>query len=122
MVSALYFYYVWGNDGKKEKAIENFPKLCIMLFEELERKINENDILERYISREELEFAKEYYCMEGVNYYDYQDIIIGNKECFTKINCSETINSVMLNWMFYFCDSWIEDEEEERDIVVKKKI
>ena len=122
MVSGLYLYYVWGEYGEKEKVIERFRKLCIVLFNELKRNINESEIWKRYISEKELEFAKEYYCMEGINYNDYRDIIIGNKECFTKINCSETINSIMLNWMSCFCDSWIEDEEEERDIVVKKKI
>ena len=67
------------------------------------KKKKEDDILDRYISDEQLEYDELYYCR------DCSDVgmMIRNKNCFSSINCSDTIKSVLENWLSCFADSWI---------------
>lgn len=103
LMQDLYFFYIWGNTDRREESYQWFKNATRQLFKELRKKKKEDDILDRYISDEQLEYDELYYCR------DCSDVgmMIRNKNCFSSINCSDTIKSVLENWLSCFADSWI---------------
>lgn len=103
LVEDLYLSYIWGNTDRREESQQWYKNAITQLFKELWNKKKENDVLDRYISDEQLEFAELYYGMGELD----AGMMIENKNCFSSINCSDTIKTVLENWVRCFADSWI---------------
>ena len=103
LMQDLYVYYIWGNTDRRRESYQWYKNASTQLFKELWNKKKEDNILDYYISDEQMEYDELYYCNDNL----VGRTMIENKNCFSSINCSDTIKSVLENWLRCFSDSWI---------------
>ena len=97
LVGNLYAECYWKFG--RENAYKNYQKACSKMLDALIQKQQEDNALARYITAEQLEFAKLYYLMKDT---DAESTILNKNEIVKSMPYSRVVKDVLENWLCFW--------------------